>query len=54
MKNTTNSHNCPLCSVLEQAQDQRQDISLVELKISFQNGRDEGDEMEWVNDTPGE
>ncbi len=55
MKNDTNSHSCPVCRVLDQAQNQRQDISLVELKISFQNSRDEdedGDDLEWVNDTP--
>lgn len=59
MKNDTNFHNCPVCRVLTQAQNQRQDISLVELKISFKNSRDEeddedGDDLEWVNDTPEE
>ncbi|MGB4965972.1 MAG: hypothetical protein WBO77_02605 [Microgenomates group bacterium] len=53
MKNDAMLHDCPVCRVLNQAENNRQDISLVELKISFKSSRDDlDDDMDWVNDTP--
>lgn len=53
MKNDINSHECPVCRVLEQAQVKNQDVSLVELKIAFKStGCECNDRMDWMNDIP--
>lgn len=55
MKNDARAHDCPVCRALDQAQENGQDISLVELKVAFKSSRDDlDDEMDWVNDTPEE
>ncbi len=52
MKNNLYEHGCPVCRVLEQAQNNNQDISLVELKISFKSSRENLDDaLDWENDT---
>ncbi len=48
-----NSHECPVCKVLNQAQKNNQDVSLVELKFAFKSSDcDCDDSIDWVNDTP--
>lgn len=52
MKNNSYEHDCLVCRALNQAQKNNQDVSLVELKISFKSSRENFDDnLDWENDT---
>lgn len=52
MKSNSYEHDCPVCRALDQAQNNNQDISLVELKISFKSSHENLDDaMEWKNNS---